>query len=264
MKVGTLLQFKILVMKRIVIFGASSGIGAELAKSYAAEGNMVAVAARREDNLRELQREYPVNIITFRADMEALPPEEGGIHEMSPRGKFMEMLEALGGVDLVIYCSGVGKQNADLQMPVEYNTINVNVKGFTAIAAAVAEYGSTAPHHVQFATISSIASTRGIGISASYSATKMYQVRYMESLRQLAAVKGWNMTFTTIKPGFIATDFIKGRNYPLTMQLPYASRMIKKSIDSRRQSAVIDWRWSVITAIWRLIPNCLWYKLKIR
>lgn len=253
-----------LIMKRVIVFGASSGIGAELAKSYAAEGDMVAVAARREENLKELQREYPINMITFRADMEALPQEEGGTAQESPRGKFLQMLEALGGVDLVIYCSGVGKQNADLQMPVEYSTINVNVKGFTAIAAAVAEYGSTAQHHVQFAAISSIASTRGIGISASYSATKMYQVRYMESLRQLAAVKGWDMTFTTIKPGFIATDFIKGRNYPLTMKLPYASRQIKKAIDARRQSVTIDWRWAIVVALWKLIPHCLWRRLKIR
>lgn len=251
-------------MKRVIIFGASSGIGAELAKSYAADGNMVAVAARREEMLKELQKEYPINIITFRVDMEALPHEEGGKQEESPRGRFMEMVEALGGVDLVIYCSGVGRQNADLQMPVEYSTINVNVKGFTAIAAAVAEYGSTAPHHVQFATISSIASTRGIGISASYSATKMYQVRYMESLRQLAAVKGWNITFTTIKPGFIATDFIKGRNYPLTMQLPYASLQIKKAIDARRQSVTIDWRWAIVVALWKFIPQCLWRRVKIR
>ena len=99
-------------MKRIIIFGASSGIGAELAKSYAAEGNMVAVAARREEMLKELQREYPINIIPFRADLQALPQEEGGSQEESPKGRFLEMLEALGGVDLVIYCSGVGKQNA--------------------------------------------------------------------------------------------------------------------------------------------------------
>ena len=87
-------------MKKIVIFGASSGIGAELAKSYAAEGNMVAVAARREEMLKELQREYPINIITFRADMEALPHEEGGSQEESPRGRFLEMLEALGEASL--------------------------------------------------------------------------------------------------------------------------------------------------------------------
>ena len=124
-------------MKRIIIFGASSGIGKLLAESYAAEGNMVAVAARREDNLKELQKSHPINIITFKADMAALPQEEGGDADLSPKGMFNEMVEALGGVDLVIYSSGVGKQNVEFNMPLEYSTINVNVKGFTAIVAAL-------------------------------------------------------------------------------------------------------------------------------
>ena len=153
--------------------------------------------------------------------------------------------------------------NVDFNMELEYNTINVNVKGFTAIVAAVVEYGSKANHHVQFATISSIASTRGIGLSASYSATKMYQVRYLESMRQLANSKGWNMSFTTIKPGFIATDFIKDHSYPMTMSLPYAVRCIKRAIDKRRASVVIDWRWSLIVGFWKCIPNWLWYKIKV-
>lgn len=250
-------------MKKIIIFGASSGIGKLLAESYAAEGNMVAVAARREENLKELQKTHPINIITFKADMAALPQEEGGDADLSPKGMFNQMVEALGGVDLVIYSSGVGKQNVEFNMPLEYSTINVNVKGFTAIVAAVVEYGSKAGHHVQFATISSIASTRGIGLSASYSATKMYQVRYMESMRQLANSKGWDMSFTTIKPGFIATDFIKGRSYPMTMQPEYATRKIKEAIDARRNSAVIDWKWSAVVALWRLIPDWLWYKIKL-
>ena len=250
-------------MKKVLIFGASSGIGKMLAEGYAAQGCMVAVAARREENLKELQREYPVNIITFKADMSAPAQEMGGALEESPRGKFFEMVEALGGVDLVIYSSGQGKQNVVFDMQLEYNTINVNVTGFTAIAAAVVEYGSTANHHVQFVTISSIASTKGIGLSASYSATKMYQVRYMESLRQLSNAKGWNMSFTTILPGFIATDFIKGRNYPMTMSLEYACAKIKKAIDARKNSAIIDWRWAAIVALWRLIPDRIWYKIKV-
>lgn len=250
-------------MRRIIIFGASSGLGKILAESYAAQGDMVAVAARRVENLQQLQGEYPNNVLVFKADMEALPQEEGGDPLVSPKGVFCKMVDALGGVDLVIYSSGVGKQNVEFNMPLEYSTINVNVKGFTAIVAAVVEYGSKAGHHVQFVVISSIASTRGIGLSASYSATKMYQVRYLESMRQLANSKGWNMSFTTIKPGFVATDFIKGRNYPMTMHPQYAAAKIKKAIDRRKNSAVIDWRWSAVTALWRCIPNWLWYRIKL-
>lgn len=247
-------------MKRIIIYGASSGIGMSLARLYAAQGEKIAVAARRIENLEMLQQEYPHNIIPFKADVsqgnEVQDPN-------SPHIGFQKMVETLGGADLVIYCSGMGKQNASLHMDIEYRTIDVNVTGFTTIAAAAVEYGSNAGHHVQFATISSIASTRGLGVSASYSATKMYQVRYMESLRQLATIKGWNMSFTTIKPGFIDTDFIKGQRYPMTLPLQYAAKRIKKVIDRRKASAVIDWKWALVVALWKMIPNWLWYRLKV-
>lgn len=247
-------------MKRIILYGASSGIGRALAQLYAAQGDMIAVAARRIENLQQLQQEYPLNIMPFKVDVSI---GNSPSNPNSPSVGFRKMVETLGGADIVIYCSGTGKQNASLDMEIEYRTIDVNVTGFTTIAAAVVEYGSRAGHHVQFATISSIASTRGLGVSASYSATKMYQVRYMESLRQLATIKGWNMSFTTIKPGFIDTDFIKGQRYPMTMSLEYAAKRIKSAIDRRKASAVIDWKWGIVVALWRIIPNWVWYMLKI-
>ena len=85
----------------------------------------------------------------------------------------------------------------------------------------------------------------------------------MESLRQLATIKGWNMSFTTIKPGFIDTDFIKGQRYPMTMSLEYAAKRIKRAIDRRKASAVIDWKWGIVVAIWKMVPNWLWYRLKV-
>lgn len=247
-------------MKRIIIIGASSGIGKALALKYAAEGNMLAVAARRFDNLLQLQQEYPKNIIPFQMDVTA-SKHEGPTD--SPYDIFIKMVETLGGADLIIYCSGAGKQNAELNIDIAYKVIDVNVTGFTTIVAAAVKYGSKAGHHVQFATISSIASFRGLGVCASYSATKMYQVRFMESLRQLATIKGWNMSFTTIKPGFIDTDFIKGQRYPMTMSLEYAAKRIKSAIDRRKASAVIDWKWGIVVAFWKMVPNWLWYRLKV-
>ena len=239
-------------MKRIIIYGASSGIGKALACMYAEQGDKVAVAARRIDKLNEMQRQFPNNLIPFQVDVTDNSMEQ-----------FNQMVEALQGADLVVYCSGMGKQNVEFDMDIEYRTIDVNVTGFTTVVAAVVEYGSKAGHHVQFAAISSIASTKGLGVSASYSATKMYQVRYLESMRQLASIKGWDMGFTVIKPGFIATDFIKDRKYPMTMTLDYAAKRIKRAIDKRKNSAVIDWKWAIVVGFWKMIPNWLWYKLKI-
>lgn len=243
-------------MRRIIIFGASSGVGEALTKHYASQGCKLAIAARRVERLQGLKSLFPDNISFYDVDV-------AQVDQSVVKGRFEEMVEGLGGVDLVIYCSGVGKQNTAFDMGIEYATIDVNVKGFTTVAAAVVEYGKSVEHKVQFATISSVASTRGIGRSASYSATKMYQVRYMESLRQLSNKEGWGMCFTTIKPGFIDTDFIKGDNFPMTMGLDYAVKRIVSAIDSGKNSSIIDWRWGILVALWRLIPNWLWYRLKI-
>ena len=125
-------------MKRIIIFGASSGIGKMLAQMYAKEGNMVVASARREENLVALQGEFPNNIVAHAADVTAADVRE----------TFYFMVERLSGADLVIYCSGMGKQNAAFDMGIEHSTIDVNVKGFTELAAAVVEYGSKVQHHV--------------------------------------------------------------------------------------------------------------------
>lgn len=243
-------------MKRVIIIGASSGVGEALVKHYAGRGCKLVIAARREERLQGVKNLFPDNISIY-------PLDVARQDQAKVREGVMSMIEMLGGADLVIYCSGVGKQNTQFDMGIEYATIDVNVKGFTTVAAAVVEYGKSVGHKVQFATISSVASTRGIGRSASYSATKMYQVRYMESLRQLSNKEGWGMCFTTIKPGFIDTDFIKGDNFPMTMGLDYAVKRIASAIDSGRSSKIIDWRWGMLVALWRLIPNWLWYRLKI-
>ncbi len=251
-------------MKRIIIFGASSGIGEALAKKYAGEGNKVFACARRMDKLEQLRNMFPDNILTGSVDTSLPWEEEGTQYGESVRGEFNLMVEKLGGVDLVIYCSGVGKQNRNLDREIECSTINVNVKGFTAVVASVVEYARKCSHNVQFATIASVASVRGISISASYSATKMYQVRYMESMRQLAAIEKLNMNFTSILPGFIATDFIKDRSYPLTMPLEHAVKRIKKAIDKKKNYKIVDWKWNIVVGLWKLIPNWLWYRLPIQ
>ena len=116
-------------MKRIIIYGASSGIGKALACMYAEQGDKVAVAARRIDNLNEMQRQFPNNLIPFQVDVTD-----------NSMGQFNQMVEALQGADLVVYCSGMGKQNVEFDMDIEYRTIDVNVTGFTTVVAAVIEY----------------------------------------------------------------------------------------------------------------------------
>lgn len=245
-------------MKKVIIIGASSGIGENLAKQYAKQGCVVAIAARREDRLNEIKRAFPNNIISYKIDVsKPFKSREDGVRE-----EVLQIFKDLGGASLLIYCAGAGKRNHVLDLETEHNMVDVNVSGFLEVANAVVEYACNGGE-ITFATISSIASVKGIGVSAAYSSTKMFQVRYMEALGQLAHKNGWKLKTVTIKPGFIDTEFISGSNYPMVMSLDYAAKKIKKAIDKNKSVAIIDWRWSIVVFFWRLIPMFIWRKLKL-
>ncbi len=243
-------------MKRVIIIGASSGIGKMLAEHYAAAGCKVAISARREENLKAIKEAYPQNV--HYATMDVTDAASSQI--------FSSLMEQIGGADLVIYCSGAGKHSDNLSPQIEHQTTDVNVKGFLNIVVPAFNYfvsrQEKSEYTPQIVTISSVASFRGLGASPSYSATKRFQSIYFEALGQLSAIKRVKIDFTAIKPGFIATDFIS-RKYFMTMPLPYAVKRIIKAIERRKKNAVIDWRWAIAVALMKLIPTCIWRKLRV-
>lgn len=247
--------------KKVIIIGASSGIGEKLALYYAEIGCMVGIAARREEKLIAIVNKYPDKMIYTPMDVTQMG--EGGSVD-----KFLQLIERLGGVDMVVYCSGAGEQNSLLDISKELNTVRVNVEGFMMIATATFDYfynRKITPYAVipQFVTISSVASVRGLNIATSYSASKRFQVTYMQGLAQLATKKGLKMTFTTLLPGFIKTDFIGGKKYPLTMSLNYAVGCMIRAIDARIGYAIIDWRWAIVVFFWKLIPEFIWRRIRL-
>ncbi|MEF9931560.1 MAG: SDR family NAD(P)-dependent oxidoreductase [Bacteroidales bacterium] len=211
-------------MRKVIIIGASSGIGEKLALHYAQCGCMVGIAARREELLIKIAERYPHRIIYQALDVTEV--ENGCVIN-----GFKKLVERIGGLDLIVYCSGAGEQNTMLDITKELNTVRVNVEG--------------------------------LGIASSYSASKRFQVTYMEGLSQLAVKEGTKITFTTILPGFIKTDFIKGKNYPLTMSVDYAIACIVSAIEHRFRYKIIDWKWSIVVFFWKLIPGSLWRRMKL-
>lgn len=243
-------------MKKVIIIGASSGIGKTLAEHYASGGCQVAVAARREECLREIQAKFPGQVQYCVMD----------VSDQGASGLFRSMISNLGGVDLVIYCSGAGKSSSDLDFAIEKQTVDVNVRGFLNIIVPAfnhfASLNCRPQIRPQIVTISSVASIRGLSPTPSYSATKRFQTIYFEALEQKAYKMGLDITFTAIMPGFIATDFIH-RCHPFTMELPYASKFIIKAIEKRRRRAVIDWKWSLIATFMKLVPSSIWRRIKL-
>ena len=88
------------------------------------------------------------------------------------------------------------------------------------------------------AVISSVASILPLGVCPAYSATKEFDAFYTKALRQLAVIRKADIKFTIIKPGFVDTDFIHGRHFPMTIRKEKAAAKIVCAIERKKKTAV--------------------------
>ena len=244
---------------KIIIVGASSGLGKAVAQTYARRGWIVGVCARREEALRELADAFPTNVHWVTLDVTSLDCEE----------RLRELIDQVGGMDVILYAAGCGWNNPELKTQADMRTVQTNVDGFTRIVNAAfkwfAKNNTPSGRRGSLCAITSIAGTKGIGISATYSASKRYQTTYLQALSQLANHQKVAITITDIRPGFINTALLDttAHKYPMLMSVDYAAKRIVHAIDHRRKIAYIDWKWHVVVALWRCIPNFIWRHLKL-
>ena len=237
--------------KKVIIIGATSGIGREVAKLYIAQGFRVGIAGRRAEELEAIRKEAPQQVFTEVIDV---TKEDADTHLLS-------LINKVGGMDIYLHSSGIGKQNPTLTPDIELKTGATNVEGFIRMVTAAYHYFAQQGHG-QIAAISSIAGTKGLGIAPAYSATKCFQNTYLDALDQLAHMNRLNIHFTDIRPGFVATPLLKDDSYPLLMKATDVASSIVKAIDKRKRTVIIDWRYRILVFFWRLIPRCIWLRLK--
>lgn len=238
---------------KVIIIGATSGIGREVAKLYIARGWKTGVAGRREAELESLRREAPEQVCTQVIDV---------TKEDAPQ-QLQALIEQTGGMDVFLLSSGIGKQNYALQPDIELATAATNVEGFIRMTIAAYHYFEQQGHG-QLAVISSIAGTKGLGAAAAYSATKRFQHNYIDALDQLARMNKLNISFTDIRPGFVATPLLKDDSYPLLMKAPDVAAHIVRAIDKKKRVVTIDWKYRLLVGLWQLIPRWLWVRLPVR
>lgn len=243
-------------MKKIVIVGASSGIGFQVAADFARAGWRVGMAARRLEPMQALKEQYPDRIEVAAIDVTA--PD-------APK-RFADLIEAIDGMDTLLFCSGTGFGDTELDDAKIVNTIDVNVMGFARIVAqAYKYYRATANlEQGQIAAITSIAATKGLGVASVYSASKRFQIQFINALEQLAYSQQVNVAFTDIRPGFVDTPLLNPDNhYPMKMSIGEAARLVEKAVVERKRVAVIDSKWRIVNMFWSLIPQRLWRHVSI-
>ncbi len=242
-------------MKRIVIIGASSGLGLKTALIFAEKGWKVALAARRTTPLQTVQNQYPHSVVFSQIDITSENANE----------QLLELIHKNGGADVIFIAAGIGWQNVNLDLDKDLQTVNTNSLGFVRIVNTAYHYFADECGGIgHIAAITSVAGTKGLGISATYSATKCMQNCYLEALAQLVHIKKQQIKITDIRPGFVKTDLLNpNRKYPLLMNVDYAANKIAEAIVKQETVAYIDWKWRIVTALWKLIPGFLWRRLNI-
>ena len=273
--------------KKAIVMGATSGIGMEVASLLAQRGWQVGIAGRRIDRLEEVKRNTNLLIsespkaskgeIACYQQIDVTSPEAPSL--------LLKLIEKLGGMDLYFHSSGIGWQNNSLDIEKEMKTVETNGLGFVRMVDTAFNWFAKQSQEqdkgqelsqeqnsdkgkgndtYRIACITSIAGTKGLGAAPAYSATKRFQNHYLECLTQQAHMRHLPIAITDIRPGFVKTDLIAGSNYPLQLTPQEVAQQIVNAIERGKTVKTIDWKYSILVSLWRMIPRWIWTRLTIK
>lgn len=238
--------------KRAIIVGATSGIGAAIARQLVRDGWKVAAIGRREDRLRELASQNPDLMLTF--------PHDVTRYSDVP-ALFQEVCRQLGGVDAIYYASGVMPEVRPDEFDFEKDKAMVEVNLLGAIAwlnqAAIRFRGTRGGAIVG---IGSVAGDRGRQGQPVYNASKAALATYLEALRNRLSRHG--VRVTTIKPGPVDTEMTKELHLRGAMDVEEAARRIVAKSRSGGEEYLKATHWLIFWIIKRL-PSGLMRRLRI-
>ncbi len=232
-----------------IIIGASSGIGAALARDLNRAGWRLGLLARRVERLEALRETLAPETVVRGLD----------VTQRDAAAIVHGMLDELGGVDLAIICAGTGHNEA-LNWELDVETVTVNVLGFMAVAhVTMRHFLERGRGHL--VGVSSIAALRG-NRAAAYAASKAFQSVYLDGLRDLAGRSGHPIVVTEVQPGFVDTAMMKpDRPLPavvkrlLVASPAKAARQILRAVEKRKKHAYITRRYALIAFILRFLPR---------
>ena len=228
----------------IIIIGATSGIGRALFEKYVADGNRIGIVGRRTYLLDELRQEYPDMTVIATADI-------------TKHDEITQAIDALRvelkDIDLTIVCSGTGDINASLDYAVERPTIDTNVTGWTFVIDTLYHIFEQQGHG-HLVAITSAGGLRGEPMAPAYSASKAYQINYMEALRKKAYNSGNHIHVTDIRPGLVDTAMAKGDGLFWVMPVEKVANQIIAAIRKRKSKAYVTKRWHILAIINKYLP----------
>ena len=234
---------------RVVITGASSGIGAALARHYAGKASALGLISRRTVSLE--------NAVSYALDV---------TDEAALAAAARDFIRRFGAPDLVIANAGIGSgtSGADLNDVAKLRrTLEVNVAGLAATLAAFAPAMREAGRGT-LAGIASVAGFRGLAGNGAYCASKSAAITWMESLR--TELYGSGVSVVCVCPGYIDTPMTRVNRFrmPFLLSADEAARRIARAIAARRRLAVIPWQMALVSVLLRAMPGWLYDRIASR
>jgi len=238
---------------RVVITGASSGIGEALARHYAADGVVLGLISRRKVGTDAL----PGQIVSYSLDVTDAPALAAAAQDFIRR---------FGAPDLVIANAGIasGTDGTDLRDVAKLKKLlDVNVAGLAATFAAFAPAMREAGRGT-LAGIASVAGFRGLAGNGAYCASKSAAITWMESLR--AELYGSGVSVVCVCPGYIDTPMTQVNRFrmPFLLSADEAARRIARAIAGKRRLAVIPWQMALVSVALRAMPGWLYDRIASR
>jgi short-subunit dehydrogenase len=240
-----------------VVTGASSGIGADIARELAARGHGVTLVARREDKLRELAAELrAVRVEVIACDVADADARAGLLEEVESRGLT---------VDVLVNNAGIGTIGAVAESAVDREIAQVRVNVEALIDLTTRAVQQMVPRHR--GAILNVGSTAGFQPfpgQAGYAATKAFVISYTEALA--AELVGTGVTVATLNPGPVRTEFLQSAGmdertfaeaFPKFMWMPSrdVARVGVEALEHDRGTVIAGLPSQISTRIFGLIPK---------
>jgi short-subunit dehydrogenase len=242
---------------KVFITGASSGIGAALAREYARRGAQLGLFARRADALAALAADLGTASAVYPGDVRDRPALAAAAADFIAR---------YGAPDAVIANAGISRgtlsdhaeDNATFEAIMDTNVLGVLYTFQPFLPAMRNARAGT------LVGIASIAGFRGLPGAGAYSASKAAVIRYLESLR--VELRGSGVAVVTVCPGYVATPMTERNPYRMPFLLPAdkAARLIVRAIARRKRFYVLPWPMGWLGRLFSAVPRPLYDRVFAR
>lgn len=239
-------------MKKIIITGATSGIGRELALQYAAKGHKVGLLGRRTERLEELKKEI--------GDLACIRTLDVTEHEKAEE-MYNELIQEMGGLDIMILNAGMGRIQMMPPWRAESKLIEVNALAFAHGCHFAFDYFK-ANGGGQIVGMSSMAALLAHHRAAAYTASKHFLSNYMVGFRQKAKRVDADITLTEIRAGYILTEMTeRAKGMFWVSDVKKAADQMIRGISKKQNIFYVTKRWRLLAWVAKCVPEFIWNRI---